>query len=265
MTAREFADNVAVADSTLSRPPAQAAHSAEEGSVPHVAARRQGQPAWWARREVAHPANLRSRACASSTSRGTPAPDLSSSTSDGALAAALESVTAVPSLKATSIDFVLRSASQYDDHSKDAIAELLASHFVKECCDALQSPANFSGAVHLPALLDACRASFVMRPAAAARVLSALYTACSDAPEVNWTAAIAAVDRLLCIGLFKREIVGPTLPRPLADSVRRLRKLLQKRESNAAGKAKLAVRFDEPSQQWALRSYRLRELDRYTG
>ena len=27
----------------------------------------------------------------------------------------------------------------------------------------------------------------------------------------------------------------------------------------------LAVRFDEPSQQWALRSYRLRELDRYTG
>ena len=266
MTAREFADNVAVADSTLSRPPAQAAHSAEEGSVPHVAARRQGQPAWWARREVAHPANLRSRACASSTSRGTPAPDLSSSTSDGALAAALESVTAVPSLKATSIDFVLRSASQYDDHSKDAIAELLASHFVKECCDALQSPANFSGAAHLPALLDACRASLVARPAAGARMLSALYTACTlKESEVNWTAAIAAADRLLCIGLFKREIVGPTLPRPLADSVRRLRKLLQKRESNAAGKAKLAVRFDEPSQQWALRSYRLRELDRYTG
>ena len=217
MTAREFADNVAVAESSLSRPPA--------------------------------------------------APDLFSSPSDGALAAALESVTAVPSLKATSIDFVLRSASQYDDHSKDAIAELLASHFVKECCDALQSPASFSGAAHLPALLDACRASLVARPAAAARMLSALYTACTlkDASEVNWTAAIAAADRLLCIGLFKREIVGPTLPRPLADSVRRLRKLLQKRESNAAGKAKLAVRFDEPSQQWALRSYRLRELDRYTG
>ena len=179
--------------------------------------------------------------------------------------AALESVTAVPSLKATSIAFVLRSASQYDDHSKDAIAELLASHFVKECCDALQSPANFSGAAHLPALLDACRASLVARPAAAARVLSALYTACTlKESEVNWTAAIAAADRLLCIGLFKREITGPTLPRPLADSVRRLRKLLQKRDAAPRGR-RAAVRFDEPSQQWALRAYRLRELDRYSG
>ena len=119
---------------------------------------------------------------------------------------------------------------QYDDDSMDAIAGLLASHFVKECCDALQSPASFSGAAHLPALLDACRASLVMRPVAAARALSALYSACTlvsrrsvtqpcDAPpihirsalsveaqsvwrcEANWTDAIASADRLLCTGL----------------------------------------------------------------
>ena len=129
---------------------------------------------------------------------------------------------------ATCIDFVLRSASQYDDHSKDAIAGKRSRRILKECCDI--SPASFSGAAHLPALLDACRASLVARPAAA-RVLSALYTACTlkDASEVNWTAAIAAADRLLCIGLYKREITGPVLPGPLADSVRRLRKLLQTR------------------------------------
>ena len=185
--------------------------------------------------------------------------------SDSALA---ESLTEVPSLKATCIAFVLRSASQYDDDSKDAIAGLLASHFVKECCDALQSPSSFSGAAHLPALLDACRASLVPRPVAAARALSALYTACTlkDASEVNWTDAIAAADRLLCTGLYKREIVGPVLPRPLADSVRRLRKLLQTREAKSKGPRRAeGVRFDEPSQQWALRAYRLRELDRYSG
>ena len=184
--------------------------------------------------------------------------------SDSALA---ESLTEVPSLKATCIAFVLRSASQYDGDSRDAISGLLAAHFVKECCDALQSPASFSGAAHLPALLDACRASLVMRPVAAAGLLNALYTAytLSVTSDVNWTDAIASADRLLCTGLFKREIVGPTLPRPLADSVRRLRKLLQKRESNAAPRRAEGVRFDEPSQQWALRAYRLRELDRYTG
>ena len=169
----------------------------------------------------------------------------------------------MPSLKATCVAFVLKSASQYDDDSKDAIAGLLASHFVKECCDALQSPASFSGAAHLPALLDACRASLVMRPVAAARAFSALYTACTLKDDVNWTDAIAAADRLLCTGLYKREIVGPVLPRPLADSVRRLRKLLQ-RASLGPRRAE-GVRFDEPSQQWALRSYRLRELDRYSG
>ena len=208
--------------------------------------------------------------------------------SDSALA---ESLTEVPSLKATCIAFVLRSASQYDDDSKDAIAGLLASHFVKECCDALQSPSSFSGAAHLPALLDACRASLVIRPVASARALSALYSACTlkDKPhipvhirsalsveaqsrvwgsglEVNWTDAIAAADRLLCTGLYKREITGPTLPRPLADSVRRLRKLLQTRDAASKGRRRAeGVRFDEPSQQWALRAYRLRELDRYSG
>ena len=183
--------------------------------------------------------------------------------SGGALA---ESLMEVPSLKATSIAFVLRSASQYDDDSKDAIAGLLASHFVKECCDALQSPSSFSGAAHLPALLDACRASLVPRPVAAARLLNALYTACTLKDDVNWTDAIAAADRLLCTGLYKREIVGPVLPRPLADSVRRLRKLLQTREAKSKGPRRAeGVRFDEPSQQWALRAYRLRELDRYSG
>ena len=173
----------------------------------------------------------------------------------------------MPSLKATCIAFVLRSASQYDDDSKDAIAGLLASHFVKECCDALQSPSSFSGAAHLPVLLDACRASLVPRQVAAARALSSLYTACTlkDASEVNWTDAIAAADRLLCTGLYKREIVGPVLPRPLADSVRRLRKLLQKRDAASKGPRAEGGRFDEPSQQWALRAYRLRELDRYSG
>ena len=113
-----------------------------------------------------------------------------------------ESLAEVPSLKAACIAFVLKSASQYDDDSRDAISGLLASHFVKDCCDALQSPASFSGAAHLPALLDACRASLVMRPVAAARLLNALYTACTlkDASEVNWTDAIAAADRLLCTG-----------------------------------------------------------------
>ena len=84
--------------------------------------------------------------------------------------------------------------------------------------------------------------------------------------EVNWTDAIASADRLLCTGLYKREIVGPVLPRPLADSVRRLRKLLQTRDA-ASKRPRRAegVRFDEPSQQWALRAYRLRELDRYSG
>ena len=178
-----------------------------------------------------------------------------------------ESLAEVPSLKAACIAFVLKSASQYDDDSRDAISGLLASHFVKDCCDALQSPASFSGAAHLPALLDACRASLVMRPVAAARLLNALYTACTlkDASEVNWTDAIAAADRLLCTGLYKREITGPVLPRPLADSVRRLRKLLQKRDAASKGQRAEGVRFDEPSQQWALRNYRLRELDRYSG
>ena len=139
---------------------------------------------------------------------------------------------------------------------------------MKECCDALQSPSSFSGAAHLPALLYACRASLVPRPVAAARALSALYTACTlkDASEVNWTDAIASADRLLCTGLYKREITGPVLPRPLADSVRRLRKLLQTREAKSKGPRRAeGVRFDEPSQQWALRAYRLRELDRYSG
>ena len=99
-----------------------------------------------------------------------------------------------------------------------------------------------------------------------AHALSALYTACTLKDDVNWTDAIASADRLLCTGLYKREIVGPTLPRPLADSVRRLRKLLQKRDAESKGSRRSeGARFDEPSQQWALRAYRLRELDRYSG
>ena len=155
----------------------------------------------------------------------------------------------------------------YDDGSKSAIAALLASHFVRECCDALQTPAAFSGAAHLPALLDVCRANLATRPAFAARALSTLYSACTreEAASLSWTDAIESADRMLCSGLFKREIVGPTLPRPLADSVRRLRKLLQKRDAEGRRPRRDDARFDEPSQQWALRQYRLRELDRWSG
>ena len=74
--------------------------------------------------------------------------------------------------------------------------------------------------------------------------------------EGGWTDAIASADRLLCTGLYKREITGrPCRSRSLtryggfaapADARRRVQ-----------GRGAPRV-VDEPSQQWALRAYRLR-------
>ena len=164
----------------------------------------------------------------------------------------------VPSLQSTCVAFVLRSAGHYDDDSKEAISELLTAHFLRDCCDALEAPASFTGAAHLPELLDACRVSLSTRPAAAVRSLNELYTAFTleDGKAVSWTHAISSADRLLCTGLYKREIVGPKLPGPVADSVRQLRKLLQEREPESKASEPVSADGDEISdilldEEWA--------------
>ena len=56
--------------------------------------------------------------------------------------------------------------------------------------------------------------------------------------------------------LYKREIVGPKLPGPVADSVRQLRKLLQEREPESKASEPVSADGDEISdilldEEWA--------------
>ncbi|KAJ1641376.1 hypothetical protein T492DRAFT_919151 [Pavlovales sp. CCMP2436] len=134
---------------------------------------------------------------------------------------------------------------EYDAESNAVIAAaLLATVPIERVAALMAQPAVFGSLASYPGILDALRAHLAVRPKAARRICEAAilnfrlwlraheaeHTGCAgDAATIEHALAVlSACDRLLCTGLFKRDIVGPQLPSELANLMRALRKLAQR-------------------------------------
>jgi len=135
-----------------------------------------------------------------------------------------------PTLRRLAATFVLAHASDYDAESQEVLAEIL-SQVSPVVCGSLRSVAAFAGASSLPSLIDVMRVTLAQRSRAAGQILDDLTTGLSawEPPSgaSSWIDVEATCDRLLTVGLHKREIHGPTLPQQLANRVRRVRKIAQ--------------------------------------
>lgn len=184
----------------------------------------------------------------------------------------------VPTLRRMAAVYLLKNAAEYDDASLAVMTEALMT-VVPVMCGALRHPEAFAGGAALPLLMDACRTTLAERPGAARPILEDLLVRLEFHPAhpERWHEVESVADRLLTVGLFKRDIVGPTLPTALADQMRRVRKLAQhrgrafdvsntRRLSRAFGKRDDGFSRASPDDAELLRTqYRLRQLDAHSG
>jgi hypothetical protein len=188
----------------------------------------------------------------------------------------------LPTLRRLAAHYLLANAPEYDEASQAVIADILASTFAAPVCGALRSADAFSGIAVLPNLVDVCRVTMAERSGAAVTILDELRADLGrwqPAAETGWSEVEATAERLLGIGLFKREIVGPTLPSQVADRVRRVRNIARQHtrdDSGLGSRRSFASRVG--SRRWALapldlqrrrdaadRELLLRSLDGHTG
>ena len=192
------------------------------------------------------------------------------------------SSSAVPQLRRLAAVYVLSHSSEYDDASRSELAEVL-SMVPTIMCGALRDPAAFAGASNLPALLDVLRVLMTDRQRGAALILNDMLHAlrtwspdcCGGASGGGWSGLEATCERLLCTGMLKREIVGATLPKPLADKVRHIRKVVHAKAGDTTPGHRLTRAFGTHEERAgrhkivdmdSLRNaYLLRRLEAHTG
>ena len=192
------------------------------------------------------------------------------------------SSSAVPQLRRLAAVYVLSHSSEYDDASRSELAEVL-SMVPTIMCGALRDPAAFAGASNLPALLDVLRVLMTDRQRGAALILNDMLHAlrtwspdcCGGASGGGWSGLVATCERLLCTGMLKREIVGATLPKPLADKVRHIRKVVHAKAGDTTPGHRLTRAFGTHEERAgrhkivdmdSLRNaYLLRRLEAHTG
>jgi len=198
-------------------------------------------------------------------------------------AAAAAIIVSVPQLRRLAAVYVLSHSSEYDDASRSELAEVL-SMVPTIMCGALRDPAAFAGASNLPALLDVLRVLMTDRQRGAALILNDMLHAlrtwspdcCGGASGGGgWSGLEATCERLLCTGMLKREIVGATLPKPLADKVRHIRKVVHAKAGDTTPGHRLTRAFGTHEERAgrhkivdmdSLRNaYLLRRLEAHTG
>lgn len=194
--------------------------------------------------------------------------------------AALRAATcSVPTLRRLAAIYMLAHAADYDDASQAALTEVLVM-IAPVMCGALRDPFAFFGASALPTLVDAMRTTLADRPQVAQKILDDLLSALPQwrqpVGSEYWRGVELTCDRLLSTGQLKREVQGQQLPKRLADSVRRVRKLAQANVGGADSSRRLARAFGSTverssSRRMAIdmealrREYEHRRLDSYTG
>jgi hypothetical protein len=138
---------------------------------------------------------------------------------------------AIPSLARLALRSLLLCS--YDDESRVIIEDVLVSALpIERVCALLAEPAVFTALAGMPRLTDACRAHLAARSKTGRRLLDELVAryrsesgrfgepAAVEGALATWTVC----ERLLCAGMFKRDIRGAQLPTELANLVRALRK-----------------------------------------
>ena len=181
---------------------------------------------------------------------------------------ASSSLPAISSLQQLAGRFLLRHAPDYDDDSRQVIAEAFAT-LPDALCAAIATCETFAGCAVLPSVLDLVRQSFTSRPKAARHLFTTLLDGPLQGVEIC-EGVVASCDRLLTVGIFKRDVIGPSFARPEADMLRRLRKAAQRGAEAAGGtdrwrQAVWSARLGNEHQESWQRRYQLQRLDAYTG
>lgn len=129
--------------------------------------------------------------------------------------------------------------SDFDDDSRSVVESALLLHVpIERVVGLMQETAVLAALAPYPNLVDAARTHLASHPKAGRQVLErtvARYRAEQSRSEFGSPAALAVAhavvavcERMLCTGLFKRDIRGPQLPTDLANLVRGLRKACHK-------------------------------------